>query len=247
MSNKENRRKARMERAAELRRQEEKRQRNRKIAIVGAVAAVLVIVIGIGWLVQSQRDSTGESAAAPEGATDEYGLVVGPDDADSTVVVYEDFLCPACAAFEQVTVAEFERMTDEGTLQVEYRPFELLDQTDYSKRATNAFAVVLDEHGPEVAKDFHDLLFANQPQEAGSPPDDDWLVEQAEEAGADAEQVRGPIEDMAFEGWVENATDHASQDGVRATPTVRVDGEDVEGQSMQELIDNTMAAINGGG
>lgn len=248
MSNKENRRKVRMERAAELRRQQAKKERNRKIAIIGSVAAVLVVIIGIGWVVQSQRDSTGESAAAPSGATEEYGLVVGPDDAESKVVIYEDFLCPACGAFEQATVDQFEQLTQQGKVQVEYRPFELLTQTDYSKRATNAFAAVLDAHGTEVAKEYHDLLYANQPQEGGAePPDDDWLVDLAEQAGADPEQVRGPIEDMAFEGWVENATDHASKDGVRATPTVRVDGEDVQGQSMQELITNTMQAIQAGG
>lgn len=242
MSNKENRRKARMERAAEIRRQEEKRQRNRKIAIIGTVTAVLVVIIGVGWLVQSQRDSSGEPSAAPQGATEEYGLVVGPDDADSRVVVYEDFLCPACGAFEQVTVQQFEQLTDQGTVQVEYRPFELLTQGDYSKRATNAFAAVLDAHGPEIAKEYHDLLYANQPQETGSLPDEDWLIDLAEEAGADPEQITQPIEDMAFEDWVENATDHASKDGVRATPTIRVDGEDVQGQTIEDLVTNTMDA-----
>ena len=58
------------------------------------------------------------------------------------------------------------------------RPLPFLAQRfDYSMEAANAFAVVLDESGPDVAKAFHDLLFDNQPSESGPFPDDDQLVD----------------------------------------------------------------------
>ena len=42
---------------------------------------------------------------------------------------------------------------------------------------------------------------------------------------------------MAFEGWVEAAGDAASKAGVNATPTVLVDGQQVEGQTLAEIAE----------
>ena len=97
--------------------------------------------------------------------------------------------------------------------------------------------MVLDESGPEVAKAFHDLLFDNQPAEQGPFPSKDDLVDLAVEAGATEADVRPGIEDMAFEGWVDAAGDAASKAGVNSTPTVFVDGEKVEGQTMAEIAE----------
>jgi protein-disulfide isomerase len=120
---------------------------------------------------------------------------------------------------------------------VEYRPVSILGRiSDYSMRSANAFAVVLDTAGPEVAKEFHDLLYAEQPSESGPQPDDDWLVEKAVEAGAEESEVRAGIEDLAFEGWVENATDAFSKAGHTGTPTVLVDGEVVDSQEAVQAI-----------
>ena len=54
---------------------------------------------------------------------------------------------------------------DKGTVQVEYRPFHLL-QDDYSTRALSAWAAVLEQGTPKQALSFHDLLYDNQPYEA---------------------------------------------------------------------------------
>ena len=63
-------------------------------------------------------------------------------------------------------------LADDGKVAGEYRPFVLLSQVgDYSERTAAAFGVVLDQAGPDVAKEFHDLLFANQPSEAGPFPE----------------------------------------------------------------------------
>jgi predicted DsbA family dithiol-disulfide isomerase len=94
---------------------------------------------------------------------------------------------------------------------------------------------VLDTSGPEAAKAFHDILFDNQPPESGPFPDNDQLVEWAVEAGANEDDVRPGIEDMTFEGWVEAAGDAASKADINATPTVLVDGEKVEGETLQEI------------
>ena len=60
---------------------------------------------------------------------------------------------------------------------------------DYSARAAGAFAIVLDKSGPEVAKKFHDLLYENQPREAGPFPTTTSWSTLAVEAGADEADV----------------------------------------------------------
>ncbi|MDN4172632.1 thioredoxin domain-containing protein [Nocardioides sp. SOB77] len=240
-----NRQQSRAERAATAIREQEARERRRRGLVVGAVAGLLGLVVLVGVLVQGGRDTTGAAAAAPAGATGDYSLAIGDADAPHHVVVYEDFLCPFCGALEGETREDLERLAADGRVYVEYRPFDLLSRYgDYSARATNAFAAVLDVAGPRVAKDFHDLLFEQQPGESGPFPTDADLVDLAVEAGATEAEVRGPIEDGAFAQWVQNATDAASRAGVSGTPTVLVDGEQfTDGDTVEELADNLVAAV----
>ena len=87
--------------------------------------------------------------------------------------------------------------------------------------------MVLEAAGPEVAKEFHDLLFEDQPAE--DDPDshctDDELVDLAVEAGATEADVRDGIEDLAYEDWVDDATEAAVDANVEGTPTIVLDGE----------------------
>ena len=81
-----------------------------------------------------------------------------------------------------------------GKVKVDYRPFDFLDQAstnDYSSRASTPSPSCSTSPGAEVAKEFHDLLFENQPDEGGPFPSNDELVDLAVEAGADEAGGRG--------------------------------------------------------
>ncbi|WP_248582630.1 thioredoxin domain-containing protein [Nocardioides sp. InS609-2] len=232
-------------RAAEVIRRQEAAEQRRRLIVVGAVAAVLVIAVVVGLVVQGQRDTTGDVATPPAGASDSFGLVLGDDGAPHTAVVYEDFLCPVCGEFEKLTNAGLADAVEAGRVQVEYRTLDFLSQFgDYSQRSANAFAVVLDAAGPDVAKKFHDELFADQPSEEGPFPEDSALVEKAVEAGADESAVKAGIEDLAFAQWVKNGTERASKDGVVGTPTVMLDGKPVSGETLGDLAANLLTGIS---
>lgn len=228
-------RRSRTERAraqAEERRKAQKRKE--QLTRFGLIAGVLVLVVG-GYLLVTNLGSD-KPDTAPEGATDTYGLLLGEPDAPKEIVVYEDFLCPFCGQLELTVRDQLDAAVEAGEVNVEYRPLPFLERiSDYSPEAANAFAVVLDESGPEVAKAFHALLFDNQPSEEGPFPDEDELVEMAVEAGATEADVRPGIEDMAFEGWVDAAGEAASKEGINSTPTVLVDGQRVEGETLADI------------
>jgi protein-disulfide isomerase len=228
----------RAERAAALLREQKQRERRRNLITGGVVAAVLAGLVVVGILISRSGEVEAPTAS-------DYGVAIGDPDAEHQVVVYEDFLCPACGAFEEETNEELQQLADDGQVYVEYRPFELLSQFgDYSARSVSAFGVVLEESGPEVAKEFHDLLFAEQPEEGDEPyPDADWLVEKAVEAGAEEAAVRPGIEEGASE-WVEQATDEAEESGVNSTPTVLLNGEKfTDYRTVDDLADNLVAAV----
>ena len=237
------------------------KRRNGLVAV--AVLAVIAIVVGIGFAVQAARDTTGDEGATPGGSSsssapadgqtsgnvqvalaEKYGLGVGDPNAPVKVEIFEDFLCPFCGQLEAVSHEKLQQAAADGKVYVVYRPMSFLG--DYSDRAFNAFGVVLDQAGGEAALRFHNELFADQPAEGGTMPDDDWLVEKAVAAGADEDAVRPGIEDRSFQQWTVNANDDASRRGVNSTPTVFVNGEAISGSSIEDLFGQVMQHVESG-
>lgn len=231
-------RRARTERARAAAEERRKAEQRRQRLIVGGVVVAVIAIVGVVYVAITQLGGADpETTAPPANITAEHGLLVGEQDAPSSVVIYEDFLCPACGALEASVNEQLASGVEAGNVSVEYRPVSILGRiSDYSMRSANAFAVVLDTAGPEVAREFHDILYAEQPSESGPQPDDQWLIDKAVEAGATESEVAPGIEDLAFEGWVENATDAFSKASHTGTPTVLVDGEVVENQNAVPAI-----------
>lgn len=248
MSNK-NAAASRTRRAAEAVREQEQAERRRRWLMIGGVVVALIAIVVAGTFALRASDPTNDVEAPVAGAessgVQEFGVSIGDPAAPRKVIIYEDFLCPFCGDLEAATRDDLVRLADEGKVFVEFRPFELLGGIgDYSARATNAFAVVLEEAGAEQAKAFHDRAFADQPEEGGPYPDDDELVEWAVAAGADEDAVRDGIIDGAQQDWVDRATQSAADAGVRSTPTVLVDGEVFQaGGTAEELGEELIAEL----
>ncbi len=224
-------------RAAALRAEQERKEKQRRMLIIGGVVLALLLITAVAVYVVMRSQKIEEGVAVPSGATSDYGLQLGDADAKHEVVVYEDFICPACKAFEDEHAADLDAAIADGSARVEYRPFAfLVGLSDYSSRTVNAFGAVLDTAGPEAAKKFHDLLYADQPSEAGPYPDDAWIVAKAVEAGATESEVAGAIKDLKFEGWVDNGAKTATAAGVQGTPTVLVDGEPTDPAKLVEAL-----------
>jgi protein-disulfide isomerase len=233
-------------RAAAIRAEQDRKERRRRTAVVSAVVVVvLALVLGIGYAVQSRRDTSTAAGTPPTGAIG-YAVPAGPDSAPVKVAVYEDFLCPFCGQFEAASRTALEKQVEAGKVQLQYHVLSFLDgstSTEYSSRAANALAVVLDTSGPEVAKKFHDLLFENQPAEGSAGLSDAKLVSLAVQAGAKASAVQKGIDDRTFGQWVKNVNDQASKDGVNSTPTVKINGKTLKFTTTDELVTEVEKAI----
>ena len=230
-------------RAAAIRKEQERRERRRRTVVVVVALAVLA---AIGTAISVYVDRTGAPATAPKGAVATYAVPSGPASAPVTVSVYEDFMCPFCGDFEAASRAALQKDVDAGKVQLRYHVLNFLDDrstSDYSTRAANAYAAVLDAAGPQAAKEFHDLMFENQPAEGSAGLSDRQLLDYAVQAGAPRATVSRAIEARTFEQWVDNGTEQASKDGVNATPTVQVDGKTVTYTTIDELAAEVERAV----
>ena len=237
---KKSRETSRTERAAAVRREQASRERNRKVAVVAAVVVLLVVVVGAGVLFG--RGGGDSSAAAtgplPPASASGQALVVGDNaSAKVKVVVYEDFLCPYCRQFESATRTSLHKAADAGTVQVEYRPFHLL-QDDYSTQALAAWSAVLQDGTPKQALRLHDLLYAKQPYEqASDKPGPSDFVTWAKQAGVTDSAVLAAVEKASDPAFVDAADAAATKAGVTGTPTVFVNGQELKGTSVSDTAD----------
>ena len=141
------------------------------------------------------------------------------------VVLYIDFICPVCKNFEAQYNEQLTSLRNEGKISVEYRALGFLDNrssTNYSSRAANAAACVVNE-SPEKYAEFVDALFAKQPAEGSAGISDNDLKKMATDIGA--KPIDSCVDDKTYRPFVKFTTKQAAAIGVTGTPTVFVDGQ----------------------
>ncbi|MGA8846147.1 MAG: DsbA family protein [Nocardioides sp.] len=226
----------------------DKRRRRRMIAIqVGVVALVVAAVIGgTVYALSGSDDNAAVAGSVPAGVNDDGAYLVGNPEAPVTIQVVEDFQCPVCQQFEAVAGAMLDEYAAGDDVNVEYRGIAFLDRastTDYSSRALNASACVIDSSSAETWKEFHRQLYVEQPPEGGAGLPDSDLVRIAQDAGAG--DVELCVADRTWDDWVQATTAAAFDDGVDGTPTVFVNGEEIadfDPATIQAAVDEALAS-----
>jgi protein-disulfide isomerase len=239
-----NDRQNRAARAEQMRKEREKADRKQRNLITVGIVVVVIALIAVGGygVNKAKKDNQVETALkTPSNVNKDYGIVYDQQAATGTapaadaakpvkVVLYEDFLCPGCGALEKTSGAFLGSAVESGEIEIEYRPYSFLlnnSTNEYSQRAWNAAACVNDKGGPKAFKAYHDILFANQPQEGTAGPEDDQLIDFAEQAGVTG--IDTCVDKRTYGRWIEDARSHGEDDGVSGTPTIRIDGKDVSG------------------
>jgi protein-disulfide isomerase len=203
--------------------QERARRRNIIVSLVAAGALVLAALIGWG-VYESQRPS---GYATPAHATDD-GLVVGSGPV--TVDVYLDLMCPVCKQYEQSAGATVKQLVADGKIKLVYHPVAFLDRyssTEYSTRAAGATACAANVANDKLVA-YIEALYAQQPPENSAGLPDDQLISIAASAGITDPAFATCVHDGTYRGWVAHVTEVAVAHKVTGTPTIRVNGKDVQ-------------------
>ncbi len=226
--------------------------RRKWIIGIGAVVVVAALVIGgVIWTIADRNTTEGQiidagktSSLAGDVTQKRDGVVVtvGKAGAKASIDVYADFLCPICGEFEKQYKTQIEQAINDGKLQVRYHMVPLLNQRSsppgYSLDSANA-ALAAADAGKFLQ--FHDALFANQPEEGKRGYDKTQLIELGKNVGitdpAFAETVNAGTYDQqlntAFQ-QIENdpklAQDFGGGQSGFGTPTVTANGSIVSWQ-----------------
>lgn len=240
--------------------QNAKNARNKKIfkalAIVVPIVMIAVIVLAIVFNTKTEKNST--EVIKPANST-ELGFVVGPDmkvlgevpttpvaDAETPpahVVLYQDYMCPACNSFETSFAPEIEQILQEGVGVIEYRTVTFLDHlssgTNYSSRSANVAYCVANTY-PDKFFDFNALLYANQPAELSAGISNKDLIALADSLGATG--LESCVTDGTYRGWAAEKND-AGLEVIKGTPTIIINGEEWDKQgSLYEAVVKAGAA-----
>jgi protein-disulfide isomerase len=197
---------------------------------------VLAVVAVVAYNVFSSRDKPAVASGDAKAIRVASGSVRTKDGSAEPEVVlslYEDFLCPHCRRFEEAFGPTINQLIDSGTVAADYYMVAILDspQTDnYSSRAGGA-AYCVAQGSVDAFRRFHTALYAQQPSEtAATFPTDAQLVDTARQAGAN--DAAGCITERKFVPMVQGLVQAT---GIRATPTVRINGTDYDLTTPEDL------------
>ncbi|RAN78180.1 disulfide bond formation protein DsbA [Bacillus sp. SRB_336] len=164
------------------------------------------------------------------------GVKAAPAGKPAQVVMYLDFMCPACNNFEKTYGAGLDSLRNEGKITVEYRPLPFLDRfssgTNYSSRSAAAAACVVDQ-SPDKFKAYLDSLYAHQPAENSSGLDNATLEKLATEAGA--ANINSCVDAKTYRPFVAHTGALGTAAGINATPTLFVNGQQWDPNKVQDF------------
>lgn len=219
-------------------------EKRKKIATYGIVSVLglgLAVLI-LGPLVQI--------ALAPSSGLDLEGEpMIGQDNATVTVVEFGDYRCPFCQRFEQNTFSQIrENYIETGQVKFYFVNYAFLDSGlpgDTSETASVASECVYDQDANQWY-DFHHAIYENQ-----GPEDEDWATEDAlmeiardSTEGLDYNQLEQCISNKETLSEVRQDTQMGRQNRVGGTPTIFVNGEQVDSsyRAISQAIESELSA-----
>lgn len=211
--------------------------RNIVIAVVVGVALIMVVPT-----VLSSRTDTTAAIPASVSAERGYGIVYNEELTDVPVIdIYQDFQCPACGQFEALHGGYVESLISEKKATVVYHALSFLGPESVS--AANAAACSADE-GKYL--DFQRVLYTNLSRKSSGSWSNDVLVGLGKEVGITSQKFSECVVKGNYLGWVSNVSTAGAKADINSTPTVFINGKEIDRQSEYSDIGKFKAAVERG-
>jgi len=219
--------------------------------VLGAIGVLGVILIGLS-LFRSRGATTEQPADLPPDAFASQaelvaaarGIPSGPDNAPVKLLVFSDFMCPACQHFAlRVEPSIREQYISNGKVQLVYYDFPLGGAHKYSFLASRAGRCALDQN---KFWEYHDHLFQQQSNwsfERSAPVQK--FIDYARELGLNVGDFEACLRSDRHTDVVSANRALGLNLGVNATPTVYMNGRMVgdawsDPEKMRALIDREL-------
>lgn len=215
---------------------------SRSTYVIGGLAILVIAALVIGGVLwqssknKVENDGYGsvQNTEVVVSVEDNGVVLLGKPDAGTTLDIFEDPLCPACAALEHLSGQSVAQAIDNGDVAVRYHMLNFLNKAsssgDYSTRAGAAMLCLAQDGNAIAYSAFHAALFSpdNQPAESGkSDHTNDDLARIARDNGASdaaATCITSGVNVDAAAANAEAASEALSAAGGTGTPTVIADG-----------------------
>lgn len=191
--------------------------------VIGMV--VLVLAVGVGVSFSSNKAK--ESAATPSsveksegyGITFNKGLTGVPK-----IDIWEDFQCPVCRDFEAVNNKQINEWINTKKVVAVFHPLSFIGAE--SAYMANAAACSADE---DKFLQMHTALYANQ---AASENSGKWngitLIAAGANIGIKSTQFAECVTKAKYQNWVTNVANDGQDKKINSTPTVLINGKEIE-------------------
>lgn len=245
---------------AALREQREAAQlaRGRRRVLIAALGIAGILIIAVVGVVLNQLRTNGEVEAAgeqltPPNASPGYGIYLQakpPVDGTPHVVVWGDYQCGGCAAYDQMYGPILDQLVTSGDITAEIRQAHFLDrdaQRGPSKRAAMA-AAAADEVGHFAA--YHRSLYLNQESGYTDQVLRELIPESIGMSGEEVSRFQRLYDSYAFETWVDGADQRFTDSGITSTPSFFVGDQrlviynrDSDTVQVEPVADEFLAAV----
>ena len=189
--------------------------------VIGMV--LFIVAVGIIFSFISNRASSNFAIPAAVSEADGYGIVLNPT-ATPTIDVWVDYQCPACRTFEVLNGGYLNEVIAQKKAKVVFHPLTFIGAE--SIIAANAAACAADEN---KFVDMNLALFQNQ---AGSENSGKWqgdvMLAIGESIGIKSESFKQCVREGNYVKWTRNVTDASASKNVNSTPTIRINGKDLD-------------------
>jgi protein-disulfide isomerase len=192
-----------------------------KYIVIGMVS--LVLVVGVLFSVLSHK--TSQNASLPNGASKAqgYGIVFNGELKGVPVVdIWEDFQCPVCQAFEKLNGDYIEKLITTKKATFIYHPLSFIGPD--SVLLANAAACAADEN---QFLPYHRFLYQNQQPENSGKWSSTVLDSSGVAVGIASAKFSACVNTNKYTAWVGNVENDGAQKTINSTPTVFVNGKEI--------------------
>jgi protein-disulfide isomerase len=189
--------------------------------VIGMV--VFIVAVGIIFSFISNRASSNFAIPAAVSEADGYGIVLNPT-ATPTIDVWVDYQCPACRTFEVLNGGYLNEVIAQKKAKVVFHPLTFIGAE--SIIAANAAACAADEN---KFVDMNLALFQNQASSENSGKwQGDAMLALGDSIGIKSDSFKECVREGNYVKWTRNVTDASASKNVNSTPTIRINGKDLD-------------------
>ena len=189
--------------------------------VIGMV--VFIVAVGIIFSFISNRASSNFAIPAAVSEADGYGIVLNPT-ATPTIDIWVDYQCPACRSFEVLNGGYINEIIAQKKAKVVFHPLTFIGAE--SIIAANAAACAADEN---KFVDMNLALFQNQASSENSGKwQGDAMLALGDSIGIKSDSFKECVREGNYVKWTRNVTDASASKNVNSTPTIRINGKDLD-------------------